>query len=149
MPDMAGSIITRALDLALGQILEYVMEGTCAERGCLVFLDDYYIYRGNEKLKRVFPFSSSVVAQLLEDGIGLVSFEADSVEASASVQLYGLRSAVATPVEDPEEGLMGILYCDNQVSRDAFTARDLSLLQSVARVIAPALHLHTRLRLQG
>lgn len=146
---MAGSIITKALDLALGQILEYVMEGTCAERGCLVFLDDYYIYRGNEKLKTAFPFSSSMVAQLLDDGIGLVSFESDSADASASAKIYGLRSAVATPVEDPSEGLMGILYCDNQVSRDAFTPGDLKLLQSVAKVIAPALQLHMRMRLSS
>lgn len=147
LPSLAASIMLKGLDLSLEQVLDLLMEEIYAERGCIVFLDDYFIYRGTEKLRTVFPFSHSVVNQMLETGLGLVSFGSDLGQASHSIKLHGLRSAVACPIEDPEGRLMGILYCDNQASRDAFTQGDLDILRGVARRVAPAVEVHMRMRL--
>lgn len=146
LADSARARVLAGLENSLGTVLENLMEEVYAERGCLVFFDEHYIYRGKEELREVFPFSSSVVEHLLEDGIGLVSFNSDDDDAGSSVKIYGLRSAVAAAIECDREGLLGILYCDNQCSPDAFTESDLEKLKSVARAVGPAVSLHTQLR---
>lgn len=147
LAELARSHLIEGVEAALGRALESLMEEVFAERGCLVFIDDHHIYRGDEELRVVFPFSSKVVADLLEDGIGLVSLDPEKEdEASSSMKMYGLRSAVAASIEDSEEELLGILYCDNRVSAEAFTKDDLEAVQAVAVELAPALKLHLELR---
>ena len=122
------------------------MEKEAAERACLVFINDHHIYRGPKEKELTFPFSSTVVETLLEDGIGLVSFDPEKGEApSTSIQLHGLRSAMADLVED-DEGLLGILYCDTTCTAKAFSEQSLEQLKSLSQLMAPAVRLHMELR---
>lgn len=146
LADRARKHLLRGLERSIGKILEQLMETVNAERGVLVFMDDHHIYRGAEEHKLQFPFSSKVVETLLEDGIGLVSFDPDKGEApSSSIKLYGLRSAMAEMVED-EEGLLGILYCDTRCNAKAFSESELAELKSLCGLLAPAMRLHMDLR---
>ncbi len=135
-----------ALEAALTRALEELQEEVFAERACLVFLDDYTIYHGTEELREAFPFSRKVVEGLLEEGIGLVSFDPQTeAPPSQSIKTYGLRAALAAAVED-NDGLLGILYFDNRVSNDAFSTADLETVREVAEKLAPLLALHLHLR---
>ncbi len=126
----------------LGEALDLVMEETSAERGCLWSEDRVIVYRGPDELRWKFPFSKHVVNEVLDRGLGLISFDAlhDRRVASQSVKIHGIRSVLCAPVKSRRgEEPLGILYFDNQVSRGGFESSDLAFLYKVCLKFAKAL----------
>lgn len=139
--DACRAILTRGTsDEELGELLEVVMEEVFAERGCLLLADssgERIVYRGRDDLREKFPFSRRVAEQVLARGRGMVTFNVSQHEvtaASESLATHGVRSVLCAPI-----GRDGVLYFDNQASHGVFSEDDLSLVRSVADLLAETL----------
>jgi hypothetical protein len=110
------------------------MEENCAERGCLWLPNRELVYMGDEVLRLRFPFSRSVIRNVLSRGRGLVSFDpaADhGLAKSGSIAANNVRSCLCSAAYNTEGEVLAIAYFDNQSSEGHFSERDLWFLNRV------------------
>jgi serine/threonine protein kinase/serine phosphatase RsbU (regulator of sigma subunit)/tetratricopeptide (TPR) repeat protein len=87
-----------------------------------------------------FQFSRSVLAEVERTGEPQVITDAQADErfaVQASVVSYDLRSILCAPLKAEEE-LIGLIYIDNHLVSNLFTARDLELMMAFANQVASA-----------
>ena len=117
------------------KILELLLEEHFAERGCL-WLEEKQslIYRGNEELRKEFPFSRQAVNEVLGQGRGFLSFDTqvdDRVRPSGSIAMNKVRSCLCAASRDCRGEVLLLAYFDNSMSVGNFRPEDLEFLQQV------------------
>lgn len=117
------------------RILELLLEEHFAERGCL-WLEEKQslIYRGNEELRKEFPFSRQAVNEVLGQGRGFLSFNTEldhRVRPSGSIAMNKVRSCLCAASRDAKGEVILLAYFDNSMSVGNFSPEDLDFLQQV------------------
>ncbi len=126
---------------ALEKALAKAVEMLGAERGCLLLNrpdEELFLYRGDQVLKQEFPFSREVVCSVLENGLGLVHFNAPrerELPVSTSIEVYGLRSALCVPIVRLGSSI-GILYFDSRATASSFAPEALDFARGFAERIS-------------
>ncbi len=118
----------------LEKILEMLIEENFAERGCLWMPTRDLVYIGDEVLRLQFPFSRSVIRNVLSRGRGLVSFDPSSDErlgTSQSIAAHNVRSCLCSAAHNADGEILAIAYFDNQASGGNFSEDDLHFLNKV------------------
>lgn len=118
----------------LEKLLEMLIEENFAERGCLWMPTRDLIYIGDEVLRLQFPFSRSVIRNVLSRGRGLVSFDPSTDErlgTSQSIAANNVRSCLCSAAHNAEGEILAIAYFDNQASGGNFSQGDLDFLNKV------------------
>lgn len=119
----------------LGSVLELLMEEAFAERGCLwIEASQSLIYRGDEDLKKRFPFSRQVVETALKTGRGFVSFDSrldERIKPAGSIAVNDIRSCLCSAARNDKGEVLAIVYFDNKTSAGNFTEEDLDFLNQV------------------
>jgi signal transduction histidine kinase len=88
------------------------------------------------------PVSRTIIRHVRETGQGVLSTNAMNDRRFASgdsVAAYGIRSAVCVPISGGGP-TYGVIHIDSQLANFTFTDQQFSLLQSVGRLTAMALH---------
>ncbi len=84
--------------------------------------------------------SQTIVRDVLGTGRGMLSADAAADERFrrvASIQLYGIRSAMCVPIRSPRQ-VFGVIYLDTRSVDRRFTERDLELLTAVGSEVGLA-----------
>lgn len=75
----------------------------------------------------------TIAQDVVATGRGVLSSDAagdERLRSAASVQLYGIRSALCVPIRSPRQ-VFGVIYLDTRSADRRFTERDLELLTAV------------------
>jgi len=138
---------TLDLDEVLANVMDAVIEITGAERGFLMLKDPagelvFRVARGmdHETIEEPeFQVSRTIVQQVAESGQPLLTSNAqDDFASRASVINLKLRSILCVPLQ--HKGIdLGLIYVDNRIQNDIFTAAELELLSAVAASAAAAI----------
>lgn len=127
---------------AYEQVLELLMEEIFAERGCMwLERENAFIYRGDEELRKSFPFSRQAVDEVLEQGRSFICFDAeqdDRLSPSGSIAMNNVRSCLCAACRDAEENVLVLAYFDNSMSAGEFSERDLEYLKAVLALVPGA-----------
>ncbi len=128
------------LERLLDKILEKAFDLLAADRGVVLLYDE------NRELKpralrsrRVsaddnFVVSTSIIKQVEREKVALLSSDAmldPRFSQAHSIIMQGIRSSMAVPLLSKSD-LLGIMVLDSQISTNAFTEKDLQLLNNVA-----------------
>ncbi len=125
-----------ALELATGMLY--------AERGVMLLNKegpDSMITVGDDSLTEQFPFSSSMVENLLTEGRGLVSFSADQVDGvgpSTSIEAHGIRVALCAAI-NREGTTLGLVYFDSRTDSSSFRHDDIEFVREFASLLSRVL----------
>ena len=118
----------------LEKVIEMLLEENLAERGCIWMPNRELVYLGDEGLRLRFPFSRSVIRNVLSRGRGFVSFEVGAdkrLGRSASIAANNVRSCLCAAAHSPSGEILAIAYFDNQSDSSSFSERDLWFLNRV------------------
>ncbi len=128
---------------AYEQVLEHLMEEIFAERGCMwLERENAFIYRGDEELRKSFPFSRQAVDEVLEQGRSFICFDAEQDERlhpSGSIAMNNVRSCLCAACRDTDTNVLVLAYFDNGMSAGEFSERDLEYLRAVLNLVPGAL----------
>lgn len=140
-----------SLDLedVLNTVMDEVIAAVKAERGFLVLRQpdgelDFRAARGVEHdniADPEFEISRGVVGQVIEQGNGLLTSDAQQDErfqSRQSVMSLGLRSILCSPLQVKDQ-ILGAIYVDNRLHAGIFTQDDLELLNAIASSAATAI----------
>lgn len=134
-------------DSNLEQVLELLLEENFAERGCLWMPNRDLVYIGDEVLRLQFPFSRSVIRNVLTHGRGFVSFDPTSdarLGKSKSIAANNVRSCLCAAAYNAAGDVLAIAYFDNQSSAGNFSDRDLWFLHRVMDLFPGAVSRESR-----
>lgn len=127
---------------AYGQVLDHLMEEIFAERGCMwLERENAFVYRGDEELRKSFPFSRQAVDAVLEQGRSFICFDSEQDERlrpSGSIAMNKVRSCLCAACIDSEGEVLVLAYFDNGMSSGEFSERDLEYLKSVLSLVPGA-----------
>lgn len=140
-----------SLDLedVLNTVMDEVIAAVKAERGFVVLRQpdgelDFRAARGVEHdtiADPEFEISRGVVGQVIEEGKGVLTSDAQQDErfqSRQSVMSLGLRSILCSPLQ-VKELILGAIYVDNRLHAGIFTQDDLELLNAIASSAATAI----------
>ena len=124
------------------QVLDLLMEEIFAERGCLwLERENNFVYRGDEELRKKFPFSRQAVDEVLEHGRSFISFNAEEDERltpGGSICMNNVRSCLCAACRDEHGEVLVMAYFDNSMSSGEFSTRDLNYLKAVLSLVPGA-----------
>lgn len=130
---------------AYEQVLEILLEEFFAERGCMwLERENRFVYRGDEELRRTFPFSRRAVDEVLEQGVSFISLDATTDERfrpSGSVMLHNVRSCLCAASRNAEGEVLVLAYFDNSMTSGPFAEKDLEMLKDVLSLVPGAVPL--------
>lgn len=125
------------------QVLELLLEEIFAERGCMwLERENAFIYRGDEEIRKNFPFSRQAVDEVLEAGRSFISFDTeqdDRVGPCSSLAVNKVRSCLCAAATDEDGNVLVLAYFDNSMSAGQFSKEDLEFLQGVLSLVPGAL----------
>lgn len=140
-----------SLDLedVLNTVMDEVIAAVKAERGFVVLRqpDDRLDFRAARGMEHEniddpeFEISRGVVGQVIEQGNGLLTSDAQQDErfmSRQSVMSLGLRSILCSPLQ-VKDRILGAIYVDNRLHAGIFTDDDLQLLNAIASSAATAI----------
>ncbi|MBV9463743.1 MAG: SpoIIE family protein phosphatase, partial [Verrucomicrobiae bacterium] len=132
------------LEELLQQVVDYAMEVTGAERGCILLQSseraplDLRVGRGWDAgvSERAFSYetygiSLGFVEDVRKRQEARIAASKDADEIGAELTSYGVRQAMAVPLRTKEKDL-GILYLDNHLADGVFGDEELALMKSFA-----------------
>lgn len=124
------------------QILESLIETLHADRGCLwLERENSFLYSGDEKLRKKFPFSRQAVdAVLRKKGRSFLSFAPDKdprISERSSLSL-NVRGCLAASCVDQNENFLVVAYFDRDASSGQFNHKDLKTLKMVLSMVPGA-----------
>jgi len=132
------------LEDLLDQIVNYAMEVTGAERGCILLNSEktrhleLRVGRGwsVEVSQKPFSYESYGISLALIEAVrqraeARNASAKDEGEIGAELGLYGVRQAMGVPLRTKEKDL-GILYLDNHLADGVFGSEELELMKSFA-----------------
>ena len=123
------------------QVLAALVTHLRAERGCMwLERENKFLYEGDERLRREFPFSRQAVDAVLEQGRSFLSFDPESdprISEDSSLSL-NVRSCMAASCTDENGSVLALAYFDNDMKRDPFSHRDLRFLKAVLSLVPGA-----------
>jgi len=148
----ASRTLGASLDLgqALNQVMDAVIQLTGAGRGFLMLIDratgklDLQAARNFERRdleKEEMQFSNSVVEEVLRNGEGIVTSNAQTdmrFSEKHSILLFALRSILCAPLRVHGE-IIGVVYVDNSAKSGIFDQDDLEMLDALASQAAIAI----------
>jgi len=159
-----GQIInsTLALQELVDRLMETILDVIEAERGAILLRDELSgeLSPGTVRCKtcavhpEAMAVSRTIVNRVLGDGVGVICTDARTdkrFDASASVEAFGIRSAMCVPITSKGR-ILGIIYVDHRTVTGLYTEEDLNLLGAIANQAAAALEnarLHEELRLEN
>lgn len=156
-PKIARIESTQDVTEVLKGILEAALTLTGASRGIIVLLDDtvedgwrIYTAQDFESGEEDMRLSRSLISQILARGEGIVTTniqQDERFEAGKSLLASNIRSVMATPIK-VQEGTIGGLYIDSELSDNIFQQEDLDILSAFADQAAVTLSLATSLKAQ-
>jgi sigma-B regulation protein RsbU (phosphoserine phosphatase) len=138
------------LDLndVLNTVMDEVIAAVKAERGFVVLKDaEDLLFRAARGMEHEtiddpeFEISRSVVGQVISEGTGLLTSDAQQDErfmSRQSVMSLGLRSILCSPLQ-VKDRILGAIYVDNRLHAGIFTNDDLELLTAIASSAATAI----------
>lgn len=140
--DLYSELLEEPSVKVYGQILDLLMEEIFAERGCLwLETDNAFLYRGDEELRKRFPFSRQAVDEVLEHGRSFISFDTTQdtrLRPSGSIALNNVRSCLCAACRDSSGEVLVLAYFDNGMSAGEFSQRDLDYLKAVLSLVPGA-----------
>ena len=123
-------------------VLESLIENFGADRGCLwLERENKFLYRGDEVLRKKFPFSRLAVdAVLREKGRSFLSFapENDPRISSRDSLEINQRSCLAAACNDAEKNFLVVAYFDRDAKSGQFNHQNLKTLKSVLSLVPGA-----------
>ncbi|MEW6279648.1 MAG: HAMP domain-containing sensor histidine kinase [Candidatus Eremiobacterota bacterium] len=140
----AGLNRSYELEQVLGDTVDRVMQLIDAERGCIMLdrggeAPEVLAIRGATEIPvrlADFPFSRSVVDQVLKTGEPVVCLDAGRDRSSSeSLILLGTRSVLCVPIRSRER-VIGLIYLDHRTSVVIYNVADLQVLEIVADMVA-------------
>ena len=124
------------------RVLELLLGSLSAERGCFYLeKESLFLYKGDEELRKTFPFSRQAVDAVLDDGCSFISFDPDKddrINPTGSIRLNQVRSCVCSACVDESGEVLVLAYFDNSVSHGAFTQETLDKLRKVLELVPGA-----------
>ena len=124
------------------QVLELLLEEIFAERGCMwLERENAFIYRGDEEIRKNFPFSRQAVDEVLEAGRSFISYDTsldDRVHPCSSMAVNNVRSCLCAAATDGAGQVLVLAYFDNSMSAGQFSQEDLEFLQGVLSLLPGA-----------
>lgn len=150
---------TLALPELLNKLVDAILSVFDADRGAILLRDEVSgeLHPGIAKKKSpqfsadALAVSRTIIKEVLEEGVGVLASDAlqdERFDSSASVEAYGIRSAMCVPIGTRGK-ILGIIYVDSCASSGLYTEEDLRLLGSIASQAAAAIEnarLHEELR---
>jgi sigma-B regulation protein RsbU (phosphoserine phosphatase) len=138
------------LDLndVLDTVMDEVIAAVKAERGFVVLREgEDLLFRAARGMEHEtiddpeFEISRGVVGQVINEGTGLLTSDAQQDErfmSRQSVMSLGLRSILCSPLQVKDQ-ILGAIYVDNRLHAGIFTNDDLELLNAIASSAATAI----------
>lgn len=124
------------------QVLDLLMEEIFAERGCMwLERENAFIYRGDEELRKTFPFSRQAVDEVLDRGRSFICFDAEQdkrLHPSGSIAMNNVRSCLCAACRDESGEVLVLAYFDNGMSAGEFSQKDLDYLKAVLDLVPGA-----------
>jgi sigma-B regulation protein RsbU (phosphoserine phosphatase) len=147
----SGNVINAILDEEhlLGKVLDLIMEVIKADRYVVMFRDENtgelvpkVIRRGINRAG-YFPIaiSKNIVDTVVNERVGVICAHAGQDErfnASESIHIYGIKSAMCVPIESKDK-IRGLIYCDSLTKMGQYEEEDLKLLNAMAIQVGVAL----------
>jgi PAS domain S-box-containing protein len=148
------SLINSTLESSdvLNQVIDKVIELTGAERGYIVLKSEitgeleFRVARGidSEQLNagEEFIVSNTIVNRVASTGESILTHNAQSdprYQGQESVVGFALRSILAVPLISANDGVIGVVYCDNRIRAGLFKEHELNLLKAFANQAAVAI----------
>ena len=123
-------------------VLESLLEEIFAERGCMwLEKENEFLYRGDDDLRKRFPFSRQAVDSVLEKGRSFIAYDDGGNEPtppSGSMVMNNVRSCVCAAAKNAQGEVLVLAYFDNGVESDPFSMEDLELVQGVLDLVPGA-----------
>lgn len=114
-----------------------------AQRGCILLekpgRPPEMIHCGAQELAEEFPFSRTVVDQVLDEGKGLFSFDSSQDDrVSQSESLVGAPRSFACVLIPAGEQSFGVVYIDNPISKGVFSDETMKDIEEFAAMLGTA-----------
>ena len=123
-------------------VLEALLEEIFAERGCLwLEKDNEFLYRGDDELRKRFPFSRQAVDSVLDKGRSFIAYDDGGKEPTpptSSMLMNNVRSCVCAAAKNAQGEVLVLAYFDNGAESDPFSTEDLELIQGVLELVPGA-----------
>ena len=123
-------------------VLEALLEEIFAERGCMwLEKDNAFLYRGDDELRKRFPFSRQAVDSVLEKGRSFIAYDDGGKEPASptsSMLMNNVRSCVCAAAKNAQGEVLVLAYFDNGPESDPFSIEDLELVQGVLDMVPGA-----------
>lgn len=125
------------------EFLELLIEDFFAERGCLwLERENRFVYRGDEELRKRFPFSRQAVDAVLEEGRSFITFDTKSdprIESASSMAMNNVRSCLCASCTDDKGEVLVVAYFDNTMDSEPFSHKDLKFLKQALSLLPNAI----------
>jgi len=136
------------LEVLLPRVLEHLFGLFKADRG-VILLDDGHgdlkpgavKVRGRENAESI-QLSQTILNKVLSERAAVLTRDAqmdDRFQRAQSVIIQGIRSTMCVPLLARDSSVMGVIHLDSLVVANAFTEKDLGMLQAVAMQAAIAI----------
>ncbi len=140
------------LDVLLPRILEHLFGLFKADRGVILLSEGAKLepravkVRGQDEAASI-ELSQTILNKVLVERSAVLTRDAqmdDRFHLADSVIIQGIRSTMCVPLLARDTSVLGVIHLDSLVVANAFTERDLGMLQAVAMQAAIAIE-HSRL----
>lgn len=129
------------LDVLLPRILDHLFGLFKADRGVILLAEDgegltprAIKVRGKEEAESI-QLSQTILNKVLSERAAVLTRDAqmdDRFQRAQSVIIQGIRSTMCVPLLARDASVMGVIHLDSLVVANAFTEKDLGMLQAVA-----------------
>jgi len=136
------------LDVLLPRVLDHLFGLFKADRGVILLDDGHGILqpravkvRGKEEQESI-QLSQTILNKVLSERTAVLTRDAqmdDRFQRAQSVIIQGIRSTMCVPLLARDSSVMGVIHLDSLVVANAFTEKDLGMLQAVALQAAIAI----------
>jgi len=136
------------LDVLLPRVLDHLFGLFKADRGVILLDDGHGVLqpravkvRGKEEQESI-QLSQTILNKVLSERAAVLTRDAqmdDRFQRAQSVIIQGIRSTMCVPLLARDSGVMGVIHLDSLVVANAFTEKDLGMLQAVALQAAIAI----------
>ncbi len=137
-------------DRLLPRILQNLMSVLKADRGVILLAEQpgapleprAVRVRGDIPTDEAISLSKTILNKVLKERTALITNDAqkdDRFSSAHSVILAGIRSTMCAPLITRDKQVIGVIHLDSLYKPNAFTERDLSVLQGVAQAAAIAI----------
>lgn len=136
------------LEVLLPRVLDHLFSLFKADRGVILLADELgnlhpraVKVRGKEEAEAI-QLSQTILNKVLSERAAVLTRDAqmdDRFQRAQSVIIQGIRSTMCVPLLARDSSVMGVIHLDSLVVANAFTEKDLGMLQAVALQAAIAI----------